>query len=117
MLADTLTITYNTVDYDLIRTKESNYTSEYFYRSALLDFKLQIAHIIPSNNAGVGEQHGITLWAHTYDADGVEIGRESVYKRFRTDIGKQDTTTMVYLNSALSALVATIATDFANRQS
>jgi len=100
MLPTTVTVNYNGTAYALRRTKESDYKSEYFFRSATLDLVLQIGHTLP-NNIGNGESHIVTLHAKTYDAEGVLTKHERLYERLVTDQGKQDSTTLGYLDAAL----------------
>jgi len=116
MLNNTITVNYNATAYTLARVKESNYTSEFFYRSATLDLTLQIGHTIPKNGAS-GESHLVTLWAHKYDAEGVETDRERAFERVVTEVGKQDSTTVGYLDAALRDFMGTNGADIFDRAS
>jgi len=114
MLANTISITYNAVAYDLNRVRESNYSSEFFYRSATLDLQLQIGHTLPVN--GKGEAHVVTLWATDY-VDGVPTDKNRVFTRIVSEAAKQDSTKVVNLNAALGAFMTANAAAIADRAS
>jgi len=115
MLADSITVNYNSTAYTLKRVKESNYSSEFFYRSATLDLVLQIAHTLPKN--GMGEAHLVTLWAFQYDAEGIETNRERVYERAVSETAKQNSTSVGNLGAALRDFMGTNASDIYDRAS
>lgn len=117
MLSNTITVTYDGSPYSLVRVQESNYQSEFFYRSPTLDLRLQVGHTLPSLDPERNEAHIVTLWAHHFDADGNEVRRERAYQRVQTPRGKQDTTSLVNLDAALRGFVAANAAAIFNRAS
>jgi hypothetical protein len=116
MLTSPISVTYNSVAQDLSRVKESNYASEYFFRSDAQDLVLQVGHTLP-NGQGTGEGHVVTLWNHMYDAEGVETLRQKVNVTFKTYIGKQDSTELLYLYDALAGVMASIKSSIIERES
>jgi len=114
MLDNTITITYNGTPYTLARVRESNYSSEFFYRSAALDLQLQIGHTLPVN--GKGEAHVVTLWSYDY-VDGVLTDKNRVFERIVSENGKQDSTKVANLSGALGTFIAANITAIADRAS
>jgi bifunctional N-acetylglucosamine-1-phosphate-uridyltransferase/glucosamine-1-phosphate-acetyltransferase GlmU-like protein len=63
MIGDTLTVTYNSVAKVLNKINQDNYTSEFYLRDALEDYRVKVRHSTESVKAGqpVYERHQVDL--------------------------------------------------------